>query len=172
MQRKKGIQLNQAFGAVLTLVLVSVLIIIAIVIFVSLTTSFEGIVSNTATGESITPTDAGVTVAAVGTNCSFGDFVLVTANNATADGLSIASGNWSSTSAGVVTNLTSEFSDSAWVINYTHTWGSSACTAADNMTDEFGNYTSLIGLVGTIIFLGLVIGILVTAFAFGGRREV
>jgi len=40
------------------------------------------------------------------------------------------------------------------------------------MTDEFGNYTSLIGLVGTIIFLGLVIGVLVASFAFGGRKEI
>ena len=58
------------------------------------------------------------------------------------------------------------------LVTYTYTWGSGACDASENMTTEFGNYTSLIGLVGTIIFLGLVIGILVMAFAFGGRREV
>ena len=172
LKKKKGIQLNQAFGAVLTLVLVAVLVIIAIVIYVNLATSFEGQSSSSTSGETITPTDTGVTVAAAGSNCSFGDLVITTANNATAGGVSIHSGNWSATSAGVVTNLTSEFTDSSWVINYTFTWGSMACEAAEDMTGEFSNYTSLIGLVGTIIFLGLVIGILVTAFAFGGRKEV
>jgi len=171
MQKKKGMALNQAFGAVLTLVLVSVLVIVAIVIYVNLATSFEGTSSETITGESLTPTDAGVSVATA-TKCGFESFVLTTVNNGTAGGISINSANYSTTSAGVVTNLTNEYTDSAWVLNYTYVWGSDACTAAEEMTDEFGNYTSLIGLVGTIIFLGLVIGILVAAFAFGGRREV
>ena len=87
---KKSIQLSQAFGAVLTLVLVAVLVIIAIFLFVTLGDSFDA--------------------------------------------------------------------DSA------------EANASDDMVDEFGNYTSLIGLVGTIIFLGLVIGVLVASFAFGGKR--
>jgi len=87
---KKGIQLSQAFGAVLTLVLVAVLVIIAIFLFVTLSASF--------------------------------------------------------------------------------TDGSAQANASDDMVAEFANYTSLIGLVGTIIFLGLVIGVLVASFAFGGRR--
>jgi len=90
LKEKKGIQLNQAFGAVLTLVLVSVLVIIAIFLFVTLSDSFD--------------------------------------------------------------------TDSA------------EANASDDMVDEFSNYTSLIGLVGTIIFLGLVIGVLVASFAFGGKR--
>ena len=90
MKPKKGIQLSQAFGAVLTLVLVAVLVIIAIFLFVTLSSSF------------------------------------------TAD--------------------------------------SAQANASDAMVTEFSNYTSLIGLVGTIIFLGLVIGVLVASFAFGGRR--
>ena len=90
LESKKGVQLSQAFGAVLTLVLVSVLVIIAIYMFVNLASTF-------------------------------------TANSAEAN-------------------------------------------ASNDMVAEFGNYTSLIGLVGTIIFLGLVIGVLVASFAFGGRR--
>ena len=87
---KKGIQLSQAFGAVLTLVLVSVLVIIAIFLFVTLGESFDT--------------------------------------------------------------------------------ASSEANASEEMVSEFANYTSLIGLVGTIIFLGLVIGVLVASFAFGGKR--
>lgn len=90
LSEKKGIQLNQAFGAVLTLVLVAVLVIIAIFLFVTLGESF------------------------------------------TAD--------------------------------------SAEANASEAMVTEFSNYTSLIGLVGTIIFLGLVIGVLVASFAFGGKR--
>jgi len=88
---KKGIQLNQAFGAILTLVLVAVLVIIAIYLFNSLGASF--------------------------TNGSAED-------NATAE-----------------------------------------------MVTQFATYPALVGLVGTIIFLGIVIGVLVASFVFGGRNK-
>ncbi len=86
---KKGIQLNQAFGAVLAVVLIAVLVIIAIFLFDALGDSF------------------------------------------TAD--------------------------------------TAAANATDEMITQFGNYPALIGLVGTIVFLGLVIGVLVASFVFGGR---
>ena len=92
IQSKKGIQLGQAFGAVLALVLVAVFVIIAIYMFTTLGTSF--------------------------------------------------------------------------------TAGSAAANATNTMTTQFGNYPTLVGLVGTIIFLALVIGVLVSAFAFGGRKGV
>jgi hypothetical protein len=91
MRGKKGIALNQAFGAVLTLVLVAVLVIIAIFLFVTLGDTF------------------------------------------TAD--------------------------------------SAEANATTEMIDQFGTYPVLIGLVGTIIFLGLVIGVLVASFVFGGRAS-
>jgi hypothetical protein len=88
---KKGIQLGQAFGAVLTLVLVAVLVIIAIYLFSALGTSF-------------------------------------TANSA-------------------------------------------AANATNTMITQFGAYPALVGLVGTIIFLGIVIGVLVASFVFGGKGK-
>jgi len=90
--QKKGIQLNQAFGAVLALVLVAVLVIVAIFLFVTLSSTF--------------------------------------------------------------------------------TAGSAERNASNTMITEFGNYPALVGLVGTIIFLGLVIGVLVASFVFGGRGRV
>ena len=248
MEKKKGIQLSQAFGAVLTLVLVAVLVIVAIVIFVSLATSFSGTTSVTVTNETggwINTTS--YTLNGAG-NCSFASPVITEARNATAntailvgnyttstagivstrntsrvvtaeatayinvtgytvagasttgantfvltnltnltDASSIGLANATISSAGVITNATvtnwlenvsvdytyaapAEFNDVQF--DYTYTWGSEACDASEDITSEFGNYTSLIGLVGTIIFLGLVIGVLVAAFAFGGRREV
>lgn len=89
VNNKKGIALNQAFGAVLTLVLVGVLVIIAIFLFVNLGATF-------------------------------------TANSAEAN-------------------------------------------ATNTMIAQFGTYPTLVGLVGTIIFLGLVIGVLVASFVFGGN---
>ena len=92
MKSKKGIMLNQAFGAVLTLVLVAVLVIVAIYLF---------------------------------------------------------------------TNLSSTF-----------TAGTAEANATNIMITQFGNYPTLVGLVGTIIFLGVVIGVLISSFAFGGRKGV
>lgn len=89
MELKKGIALNQAFGAVLTLVLIGVLVIIGIFIFVNLGNTF--------------------------------------------------------------------------------TAGTAEANATDVMITQFGTYPVLVGLVGTIIFLGLVIGVLVASFVFGGR---
>ena len=90
LKSKKGIQLGQAFNAVLVLVLVAVLVIIAIYLFTALGSSF-------------------------------------TANSA-------------------------------------------AANATNTMVTQFGAYPALVGLVGTIIFLGIVIGVLVASFAFGGRK--
>ena len=90
MKSKKGIQLGQAFGAVLTLVLVAVLVIIAIYLFSSLGTSFGA--------------------------------------------------------------------------------GTAAANATNTMITQFGTYPALVGLVGTVIFLGIVIGVLVASFVFGGKK--
>jgi hypothetical protein len=163
---KKGIELNQAFGAVLTLVLVAVLVIVAIVIFVNLSSSFAGTSSVTVTNESLTPT-AQVSNASVS---QFGGFSVTAARNSS--GVLMSSGNYTTSADGTITNTTALTGDSAtpWQVDYTYTWASTAGTASDNMTSEFGNYTSLIGLVGTIIFLGLVIGVLVASFALSNRR--
>lgn len=175
MKSKKGIQLSQAFGAVLTLVLVAILVIIAIVIFVELATSFAGGDSAIVANESLTAFVSGVNQTLAGaTTCGFGlvDVSSVVVYNETNDILVVAA-NYTAFSDGNIINITDDVSVGgfAWQVSYGYTWGSEACDASENMTTEFGNYTSLVGLVGTIIFLGLVIGILVTAFAFGGRRE-
>ena len=93
MKSKKGIQLGEAFGAVLTLVLVAMLVIIAIYLFVTLS-------SNT---------------------------TLFPVNSAQAN-------------------------------------------ATNTMITQFGTFPALLGLVGTIIFLGIVIGVLISSFAFRSRR--
>jgi hypothetical protein len=169
MERKKGIELNQAFGVVLTLILIGVLIVIAIVLFVNLSSGFSGTETVTVNNETGAINATGYTLSN-STACEFADVSITTATNATS-GAVIAAGNYTVSTAGVVTNASAAIWPNA-NFTYSYTWGSEACDASDSMIGEFDNYTSLIGLVGTIIFLGLVIGVLVAAFAFGGKREV
>ena len=176
MVNKKGIQLSQAFGAVLTLVLVAVLVIIAIVIFVNLSTSFAGTSTVSVINQSLTIPGSGIISTGVSVNCSFGDFEVGAVYNRSLDIPRPANNTLVKDVDYVVFadnssigNLTGGWNES--FIEYSYTWGSTACDASEDIVTEFANYTSLIGLVGTIIFLGLVIGILVVAFAFGGRRE-
>jgi hypothetical protein len=44
------------------------------------------------------------------------------------------------------------------------TASSAEANATDEMVDQFATYPALVGLVGTIIFLGIVIGVLVASF--------
>ena len=169
MKNKKGIQLSQAFGAVLTLVLVAVLVIIGIFLFVTLATSFAGTSTVSIINESITMPVSGIIAVTNSDACSFGGFSPSLLINETAGQETLAlSTDYQVFANGSIGNL------SVWnssMTTYTYTWGSTACDASEDIVTEFANYTSLIGLVGTIIFLGLVIGILIAAFAFGGRRE-
>lgn len=174
IKKKKGIQLNQAFGAILTLVLVAVLVIIGIVLFVNLISGpFVNIVSVSVIDEVITPvSDPGATTANA-TFCNFGSFSVATVTNTT--GSFIAPGNYSTdATAGTIQNITPLFNgtETNWLLNYSYQWGSAACTASQDMITQFGTYPVLVGLVGTIIFLGLVIGVLVSSFAFGRRRGI
>ncbi len=172
IKNKKGIQLNQAFGAILALVLVAVLVIVGIILFVSLISGpFANVASVTTIGESFTPSGAGVLVNNA-SRCSFGSFSLVTALNSS--GFAILASNYTTTSAGLVTNLSELTNQSAtpWTINYTYTWGSEACTASQAMITQFGTYPVLVGLVGTIIFLGIVLGVLMASFVFGRGKAV
>ncbi len=178
MEQKKSIQLSQAFGAVLTLVLVAVLVIVAIVIFVSLATSFEGGTTASVINESQALNDNGTVNIDNSAACGFTTWNPTLILNRTIGIAEVASNETLvlgvdyavQASAGTFTNLTETYN--ATFVTYTYNWGSGACDASESLTTEFGDYTSLIGLVGTIIFLGLVIGVLVTAFVFGGRREV
>lgn len=47
---------------------------------------------------------------------------------------------------------------------------SAQTNATDTMITQFGTYPALVGLVGTIIFLGIVIGVLVSSFVFRTKR--
>ncbi len=166
--KKKGIALNQAFGAVLVVVLIAVLVIIAILLFDILGDTFVN-TAVTVTNESgayINSTGYTLDNAAV---CNFNTPVITIIHNAS-NGAIIPTANYTVSSVGVLFNATAVFTESVNV-SYTYNWGGDACVASDAMITQFAAYPALIGLVGTIIFLGLVIGILVVSFVFGGRKD-
>ncbi len=175
LKNKKGIALNQAFGAVLTLVLVAVLVIVGIILFVNLGATFTNLDTYGENNETLTAvTEVAQFVAQSPTNnatlCNYEDFAVL-ATNATG-GETIPASNYtiSSTAGSILSNAGSAYNNSDWNITYSGNWGGQSCVASDNMITQFATYPALIGLVGTIIFLGIVIGVLVASFVFG-RRE-
>jgi len=163
-KNKKGIQLNQAFGAVLTLVLISVLVIIAIYMFVTLGNTFSYPVS--IVNETGTINGAGHLLTN-STLCNFGSPVI--SEVLTSAGGLVPPANYTLSGNTVLNTTATTYSNA--LIRYSYTWGGNACAAAQNTTKQFSDYPALIGLVGTIIFLGIIIGVLVASFVFGGRKE-
>lgn len=72
---------------------------------------------------------------------------------------------------GLFTIVNDDFIWAEMTVSWTYIVTSSASSASNSMINQFATYPALIGLVGTIIFLGLVIGILVVSFVFGGRKD-
>ncbi len=172
--RKKGIQLGEAFGAVLALTLVAVLVIVSIYIFSNLQTTMSVAgTTGTAINESVTSSpSAGLNATlAAGSYTSGACGTITNVYNGTGGNV-IALANFTQTNCAVVNassmvlfNTTLRFS-----YPYTYTASTSSSNASGAMITQFATYPVLIGLVGTIIFLALVIGTLVGAFAFGGRK--
>ncbi len=172
MENKRGIQLSQAFGAVLAVVLVALLVIIAIFLFQSLDDTFVDIPATTL-NELDATIDNNTYTLVNASRCNAADFVIDgVANASLGNDTLISATRYSVTSAtGVVINDTVVTLDNV-TINYTYTWGGASCEASEEMIDQFATYPALVGLVGTIVFLGLVIGVLVASFIFGRRGRV
>jgi hypothetical protein len=162
--KRKGILLSEAFGAVLTLVLISVLVIIGIYVFSILQTSFP-LVYATTVNESVNMTASGDTLDK-STVCRFISPSIITVYNLT-DGVVLNSGNYTfNTTTYKMINTTKI---SSVLVTYGYQWGDESCNAVSSTISQFGAYPALVGLIGTIIFLSLVIGVLVASFAFGKK---
>ena len=166
---KKGIQLNEAFTAILTVVLVAVLVIVALYLLGSLGTSMQ--TQNTAaavtneTGVWINTTGYTLTDASA---LGFGSPAITAIWNRSASGnynVSVNIANATVTSAGVLTNASVLVYDNVSIsYTYTFTAETAASNASNDTVTQFATYPALIGLLGTIIFLGIVIGVLVVSF--------
>jgi hypothetical protein len=90
----------------------------------------------------------------------------------------IGLGNVTQTGCTVVNSTTGTGSEAGlgatwkYTYPYTYTAETAASNASNTINTQFSTYPALVGLVGTIIFLALVIGVLIASFAFGGRRGV
>lgn len=164
---KKGIQLSQAFGAVLTLVLVAILVIISIFLFTALQTSFP-VQQATIVNESATLSTAGYQLSNRSV-CGYANPSIGNVYNTT-DGVLLAPGNWTFNATDSRMKNTTRIVN--MLVGYTYNWNGQACQSSSDMITQFATYPALIGLVGTIIFLALVIGVLVASFAFGGKEGV
>ena len=171
IKSKRGIQLGQAFGAVLSLVLVAVLVVIAIYMLVTLGSSMLPTTQTTVTvvNETFAPTTTGTYLAAGSTLGLINPVCTITSiyNGSTA--LVVGAGNYSQSNCNI-RNLTST-TNAAWKVNYNyaHTAPSSAYNASGSIVTNFSGYPTLVGLTGTIVFLGLVIGVLVASMVFGKK---
>lgn len=174
--RKKGIMLSQAFGAVLTLVLVALLVIIAIYLFDALqTTLLTPNTSASAVNESITnPRTSAFSKTLYAGGLTSGTCGSITEVYNGTGGISITLGNFTQTGCSVVNATSMVVYGTTLLFNYPYTFSAptSASNATGVMITNFSNYPTLVGLVGTIIFLALVIGVLVASFAFGGKKGV
>ena len=101
---------------------------------------------------------------------NFASPVITTIFNAT-NGVVITSGNYTVSTAGILTNLTATNWNS---VNVSYTYTSTVETSASNVTGdlqtELGNNTSIAGIILTIALIGIVLTILIGIFV-GVRRR-
>lgn len=167
VNNKKGIQLNQAFAAFLTIVLIAVLVIIAFVLFTSLQTSLPD-QGATKVNESITvstsPTLGLRHKLLNSSDCNFeSPSITFITNNASQ---LVQAANYSLNATFFINNVTSTVNYTGGNLTYTYTNGGQSCTAITDTSTQFTSYPALVGLVGTIVLLGIIIGVLVGSFAF------
>lgn len=172
---KKGIALNQAFGAVLVLVLVAVLVIVGILIFVNLEATFVNLETRSVANETLSSFNTSQFLSqSENTNLTLCNVAGYSATVWNASDIVINAENYTIEANGSIVGTAIsplDLNDTDWTIDYSFNWGGPSCVASNDMIAQFGTYPALVGLVGTIIFLGLVIGVLVASFVFGGRRK-
>jgi hypothetical protein len=162
IKNKKGIQLNEAFVSILTLVLIAVLVIVALYLFGALGSTFPSSTTYSVANESggyINTT--GYQLSEYATDRTLSNVVVIDTddNSTVASNLYTVNGTW------YIFNAT-ETTLTQIAISYDYSTGtdSAAYNATNDTVDQFATYPALIGLVGTIIFLGIVIGVLVSSF--------
>ena len=162
IKNKKGIALNEGVYAVLTVVSIAALVIIALYVFVSIQNSPIATVSAiSGINESGWINVTGYTLLN-STVCGFSSPSITSAINGSSGAL-ITSPNWT-ISSGIISNASSKNWDKV-NMTYTYTWGSAGCQASRDSITQFATFPALVGLIGTIVLLGLVIGILVASFS-------
>lgn len=167
IKNKKGLDLSDAFPAVLTVSVIAILIVALIYVF----TAFQSIpadISYATINESFTVSTEG-TAMANATKCGFSGFTVTAVHNSS--GYVLNTGNYTANAVGTIANKTSAaIYGTGWMASYLYTDKGSTCTAASTFTTQFANSIPIIGLVLTIVLIAIIIGVLVSSF-FLRRRE-
>lgn len=176
--KKRGIGLQESFGAILAVVLIAVLVIVAVFLFVSLNTTFVDLAVNSTANETFASVNS--SAATISPNellCNFGQNFAVSACYNVTGGRIINAGNYTvDPNAASIIYLDEDsdahgFNNSDWNCDTTASWGGKTCIGTQDMITQFVAYPTLVGLVGTIVLLGIIIGVLVASFVFGGKGQ-
>lgn len=162
---KRG-QLNNLAPAILALVFAAVVLVFGIIMSQELTDTPNDVLVNVTneTGGWINTTTYTLDNANA---CNFNAPVITTAWNATS-GAVIGSGNYTVSSAGVVSNA----STTAWNsvnFRYTYNWGDEACLSGNATVVGLGTFADFWEIIVLAIVITIVIGLLL--IVFGGRKE-
>ena len=159
---KKGIQLSEAAGAVLALVLTAMMVILGIYMISTIGSSTPSITQTKLNESGAFLNASGYVLGDYNsTQCNFANPAILTLQNSTS-GVVIASGNYT-LNGNTLVNRTAPIYN-AVNVSYTYQWGGKTCQTAATTVSNFSNYPALVGLVGTIIFLGIVVGVLASVF--------
>jgi len=168
---KKGLGLNDAFGATLTIVLLGVLLIVSLVLFSNLGNTYIDSETSSATQNAFTLTDAGTTL----TDCDSaeqGDITSIALINATGGETILESGNYTYSSCVLTAEGASPYNGTSVNASYDYTYAGQPYETSDDMITAFVGYIPLVTLVGTIIFLAIVIGVLVNSFMYNRKNNL
>ena len=102
-------------------------------------------------------------------SCGSDTFALLYITNATihngADEPTIGAGNYTFSTAGVFTNLTTtdEIAD-GFNVSYTYKYGGSDCDAMTDIISDFTDFVPWVGIILLVIAAAIVLGIVITSF--------
>lgn len=119
--------------------------------------------SSSIVNETITPSDTG-TALACASYPGASTFSISAAYNDTSAGTLIAAGNYSVTSAGLLKNLTSEFTTNPWNVTYTCRYGDEAYISGNASIYGIGTFADFWVIIVLAIVAAVVIGIIFGAF--------
>ena len=172
---------SNTLTAIMVAAISFVIFLLAAVLIFQATTSAEIssngylVVNGINVNEAYTPSDTGQHLAVFGNkavNCT-----IIAAYNNTIAGTLIRSGNYTQSPACNLRNLTSEFIDVGWKVNYSYTWnnvstyntGTRAIQA--NLISTIINFFALMPTVGTILAVVILIGAIVILVLYVQRMR-
>jgi len=120
--------------------------------------------SATSTNESVSQTELiAVSYLDNASLCNAENFAISNIFNGTT-AIVINSANYTLTSTGTLTNLTSEYADAPWLVTYTTEYAGVGCDVNADLETEISNNTSIAGIILTISLVGIVLTILMGVF--------